>query len=352
MSGKSEQTTTQSSTTAPYAAAQPDLTAILGKLGPMIGSSGLSDSATNAINSAENTLNKPNQYAGLIGDYATNLLNGGNANAQANPLADNLSTYQKFLTPFANGSMVGNNPALQAQLQQIQTDVTNNVNSQFAGAGRDLSGANQQAVARGVAQGEAPVIAGQYNQDVANQIGAANSLYNAGNTTSGLLTGLNQQGLANQGVGVGAASSAQAQQLYSPQQILALEQLRQNIPAQQLGLLAQIGIPIGGLGSQSTGTADTTKQDSGATVFGQITGGLGNLFHSDRNVKEDVEQIGALYDGTPVYRFRYIGEPRVHIGLMAQDVEKTLPQAVVEIGGTKMVDYKLATDAAASMGAL
>ena len=119
-----------------------------------------------------------------------------------------LSTLQSQLTPYANGSMIGNNPALQAQLDQIASDTTNQVNSQFAAAGRDGSGMNQQTLARGIAQGEAPVIAGQYNQDVANQLSAANALYGAQNSTSGLLSGLTQQGLANQLQGVTSSQDA------------------------------------------------------------------------------------------------------------------------------------------------
>jgi hypothetical protein len=39
------------------------------------------------------------------------------------------------------------------------------------------------------------------------------------------------------------------------------------------------------------------------------------------------------------------GAPAYHIGLMAQDVEKTTPEAVIEINGYKAVDYRAATEA-------
>jgi hypothetical protein len=45
---------------------------------------------------------------------------------------------------------------------------------------------------------------------------------------------------------------------------------------QALGLLAQIGVPIAGLGSQSTGQSQGTKQMSGAQQFATIAGGVGN----------------------------------------------------------------------------
>jgi hypothetical protein len=192
------------------------------------------------------------------------------------------------------------------------------------------------------------VIAGQYNQDVANQLSAANSLYGAQNSTSGLLAGLNQQGLANQQQGVASSQDALNAQNYTPQQQLALAQLTQSIPAQNLALLAQIGVPIAGLGSQSAGQSQGTQTESGAQQFGQIASGLGSLakfMPSDMRLKQDVEPVGTLFDGTPVYGYRYIGAPAYHIGLLAQDVEKTTPNAVIEINGYKAVNYHAATEA-------
>ena len=363
MGGQSSSTQTQQSQTAPWEAAQPMLQGILGQLNPLIQNSGLNPAESGAIGQLSANAAQGNPYAGQIGSFAGNLLNGGGANAQAPNLQSGLSTLQSQLTPYANGSMVGNNPALAAQLAQIQTDVGNSVNGQFAAAGRDLSGMNQQTLARGIAQGEAPVIAGQYNQDVANQLNAANSLYGAQNSTSGLLSGLTQQALANQQQGVASSQDALNARNYAPQQQLALAQLAQSIPAQNLGLLAQIGVPIAGLGSQSSGTTQGTQQMSGADQFSKIAGGitsllgsmpgtnsggsglLGLLKSSDRRLKEDIEPVGSLFDGTPVYGYRYKGAPAYHIGLMAQDVEKTAPEAVVEINGYKAVDYRAATEA-------
>ena len=192
MGGQSSSTQTQQSQTAPWQAAQPMLQGILGQIGTGLNNTGLTSAETGALNTLQSNAAQGNPYAGQIGDYAQSLLNGGGANAQASNVQGNLGTFQSQLTPYANGSMVGNNPALAAQLAQIQTDVGNSVNGQFAAAGRDMSGANQMAYGRGVAAGEAPVIAAQYNQDVANQINAANALYNAGNTTAGTLSGMQQ----------------------------------------------------------------------------------------------------------------------------------------------------------------
>ena len=348
MGGQSSSTQTQQSQTAPWQAAQPMLQSILGQVGARLNNTGLTAAETGALNTLQGNAAQGNPYAGQIGGYATSLLNGGGANAQAGNVQGNLGSFQSQLTPYANGSMIGGNPALGAQLAQIRNDVGNSVNSQFAAAGRDFSGANQMAYGRGVAAGEAPVIASQYNQDVANQFNAANALYNAGNTTAGTLSGMQQNYLANQGQGVAAAQSALDAQNYGANATLAEEAQRRGIPVQALGVLAQLGVPIAGLGSQTNGTTQGTQDMSGAQQFAALAGGIGNLIKftpSDARLKEDISPVGTLFDGTPVYGYRYKGAGAYHIGLMAQDVEKITPHAVIEINGYKAVDYRAATEA-------
>lgn len=277
MGGKSSQTQSSNSTTAPWEPAQPALKGILDQLNPLIQNAGLSGTAQGAFNELTANAQQGNPFAGQINDFATNLLSGGGANAQAGNVQTGLDAYRDQLTPYASGSMIGNNPALQAQLDTIMSDVGNSINSQFAAAGRDMSGANQQAYGRGVAQGVAPILANQYNQDVSNQINAAGQLYGAGNTTAGILSGMNQQGLTNQLQGVTTASDALAAQNYTPTQLLNIEQLKKSMPAETLGLLAQIGIPIAGLGGETKGTSTGTQKMSGAQQFATIASGLGNV---------------------------------------------------------------------------
>ena len=121
---------------------------------------------------------------------------------------------------------------------------------------------------------------GQYNQNVQNQQGAAGNLYNAGNTNAGILAGLQQQKLANQGQGVNAAGMATEAANAGANATLQAEAARRGIPVQALGLLAQIGVPIAALGGQSTGTSTGTQQMSGAQQFGLISNGIGGLFKS------------------------------------------------------------------------
>jgi hypothetical protein len=144
------------------------------------------------------------------------------------------------------------------------------VNGMFAGAGRDLSGLNQQALARGLSQGEGQLIANQYNQNAANQLGAMGSLYGAGNTTAGLLSNLNQQDLANRQAGLGVAGTGQSFANMPYEQQLAAAARSRGIPLQTLQTLVQLGVPIAGLGSSFSNTGATLGTTSGTTSGTQI----------------------------------------------------------------------------------
>ena len=284
MGGQSSQQQQTSSVSNPWEPAQGALKGILGQLDPMIANSGLSSASTGAINDLQSSANAGNPYAGKIDAFTTDLLNGGGATNQAGAVNQNYQDYYKATNPLASNTNYDpmQTPGLADALATLKSDITGSVNGQFAAAGRDSSGYNQQALGRGLTQGLAPVIVDQYNKNVTNQQGAAGNLYNAGNTNAGILSGMQQQGLANQQQGMTNSADALAAKDYGAAQTLKLDQLRQQIPAQNLGLLAQIGVPIAGLGGQSSGTSTGTKEDSPMTQFmqfGQGLGSLGNLWN-------------------------------------------------------------------------
>ncbi|TGN75970.1 tail fiber domain-containing protein [Bradyrhizobium yuanmingense] len=367
MGGESKQTQTTQSQTQPWTEAQPLLKNILTQLQGGLNNTGVTSAENGALNTiVQNASNSATKYAPAVDNYATALLNGGNATAQSGNVNDAYQAYLRATQPLASNTNYDpmQTPGIGDQLTALKDNITQSVNGTFAGAGRDFSGYNQKALASGLAAGLAPVLTAQYNANVANQQGAAKDLYNASNTTAGIQTSLTQQDLANRGQGVTAAGQAVDTANAGANATLAAEAQRRGIPVQALGLLAQIGIPIAGLGSESNGTSTTTNQMSGVQQFMGITSGLANLFGggggsggttagnignmikfiSDRNAKEDIEEVGRLHDGTPVYRYRYKGQPGFQIGLMAQDVEQYAPEAVGQIGQFKAVDYKLATD--------
>lgn len=246
---------TTSATKNPWENAMPTINGILGQLNPLIENTGVNSTQQAGIDAMKANATAGNPYASQIGGVANNLLSGGGATAQSGAVQGGLDQLNSRLGAQADANYSSlDDPRLAAALAQIQSDVGNSVNGQFAAAGRDLSGSNQMAYGRGVSAAQAPLILDQYNKDRTLQQNAANTLYGAQNTTSGLLSGMNQQSNSNQAAGISASGSAMDAKNYGAEQLLAAGNQEANIPIQQLGLLAQIGLPIAGLGGTATGS--------------------------------------------------------------------------------------------------
>ena len=69
--------------------------------------------------------------------------------------------------------------------------------------------------------------------------------------------------------------------------------------------------------------------------------GAGLAMASDRRLKTDIKKVGKTDAGLPIYTYKYKGDKKTQMGVMAQDVEKKTPKAVKEIGGFKAVNYAL-----------
>lgn len=73
--------------------------------------------------------------------------------------------------------------------------------------------------------------------------------------------------------------------------------------------------------------------------LGGTLGGMGIYKYSDKRLKADIEEVGETKKGLPIYTYRYKGRPGKEMGVMAQDVEKVMPDAVRKVGKYKAVDY-------------
>ena len=74
--------------------------------------------------------------------------------------------------------------------------------------------------------------------------------------------------------------------------------------------------------------------------------GLGMLgwLSSDARIKENLRPVGQLFNGLTVYAFNFPGEQTTRIGLVAQEVQQLIPEAVTETDeGLLAVDYDLAS---------
>jgi len=255
------------------------LTGILNNINGYLPQTGLTGTQNQALGQIEQNNGLFSGFAPQVQNYTSDLLSGGGALNQAGNVNQNYLNYQNATQPLASNTNYNpySTPGFSDAINTMTNDITNNVNGSFAAAGRDFSGANSQALGRGLTQGLAPTIAAQYNQNIQNQQGAAGNLYNAGNTNAGILSGLQQQSLANRGAGVGSIGTGLDAINSGASSTLAAEAQRLGIPLQNLGLLANIGIPIAGLGSQSSGTGTAQNQMSGAQQFATIASGIGSL---------------------------------------------------------------------------
>ena len=309
-----------------------------------VGNIGESSGQTAAFDQLSQQAGQGNPWASQQGGVANTLYG---TQDRTGIVGDAYSTLQGQLGDYASGKYLDpmSNPQIQAMMTQVGDDIANRTNAQFAGAGRSLSGANQMATARGVSQGTLGLLLDQYNKAQGNQISAANALYGAGANTATTQGSLDAQraGLLSQGAG--AAQSALDMQRQGATDMLNIEQQRKELPYQDLQQYASLLFPAAGLGGQEDSKG---KSKTSGTSFGASA----NLL-SDERAKDDIEEVGRMADGTPIFRYRYKDDPNgtIHMGPMAQDVEQTSPEAVDDNGpgGMKTVNMDAATRKAADI---
>jgi hypothetical protein len=264
--------------------------------------------------------------------------------------------YQRFYSPYVRDVA----SATQANLLESAAQQRSGLKGgaiQAGAFGGDRAGIAQAEMARQQQLANAQAMANIYNQGYTQAMGLAGgqvqNLGAMGQQLAGMGTGAQTSAL--QGAQAQMAAGAQEQATAQAQLQAAYDQFlqQQSYPFQIAQYFANIAQ---GLGSTAGGTS-TTKGPPPNTGS-QILGGIGALANiagalpfSDARMKENIEAVGQLNDGQTIYRYNFKGDPKTQIGLLAQEVEEVNPNAVGEVGGFKTVDYKGATDeAASSMG--
>lgn len=276
MGGTSTSSQTQTSQSSPWSAATPALNGILSGINSLVPQAGVNAATKGAENTLLSNYSTGNAYAPAIGNVATGLLNGGGANANDDAIRASLAAYRGQLSPLASNTNYNPyaTPGFADALKTSDADITNSINGQWAGAGRDQSPGNAQALARGLAQGNSQAIVNQYQNNVQNQQAAANNLFGGGNTTYGLLNNTQATANTNRQAGVGAASAALDANNWGPNGILATESNAFNLPASQYQTLLGTVLPAAQAfgASNSSGTASQTM--SPVQQFSTLMGGL------------------------------------------------------------------------------
>ena len=79
----------------------------------------------------------------------------------------------------------------------------------------------------------------------------------------------------------------------------------------------------------------------GAGAGATAAGGYRRWHYSDVNLKHDIVPVGHLANGLGLYRFSYTDSDKVYVGVLAQEVERVMPDAVRRApNGYLQVDYE------------
>lgn len=185
------------------------------------------------------------------------------------------------------------------------------INSQFQGDNYGNS-VHQEWLGRGLVQAGAPVAAQMFDTERGRQLsaaGAAPALSEAG------FSQLQQAG----------AMQDDYQQRLTDSPWDALQRYQSSV--------------AGNYGGQTVGTQPYQKSNPLADVAGLAM--AAKYVFSDRRLKRDIERIGTHASGVPLYSFKYLHDNTPRVGVMADEVEKVMPEAVGELGGFKTVNYEM-----------
>jgi len=219
------------------------------------------------------------------------------------------------------GSSRANLVQNQAIAKAVQSGLTKPLADMYSGAYQTAQGMRMPAAQMGVGQQ-------QYGMGYGLQgIGAQQASMGQYPTIMGA-----PLGMYDAARGAGARGQAVNQELIN--QNMARYNYEANAPQQAL---ANYMNTIGG--NYGSSTTQTTPGPSGFSQMTSLLGAVAPLFAgSDVRIKENITPDGT-WKGHNAYQFNYIGDNVRQRGVMAQEVEETRPDAVVEIGGIKHVNY-------------
>lgn len=281
--GSKKQTTNSSfdNQSDPWDEVTPYLKDWLGKVGSTGAGGGVGATSGQAAAFDELKANAGNPMAGDIAGLARDQLATGDNTGMAR---DGYTDLQRRLRGTADGSNLdlSKNTYLQNLLTQVGDDAQNRVNASFAAAGRDFSGANQGAVARGVTSAQAPLLLDMFNKEQGRTDAAARDLFSASGQTAGTIAQLDKSRSDLRTQGVETSKAAMEARDSGANTRLKLEQQLKDLPYQDLAQLAQLLFPAAQLGGQSSGTGTSTTKGTSwgfsLSDIGKTATGIGSLF--------------------------------------------------------------------------
>lgn len=256
--GSSKTKTNQKSKTDPYAPTIPFLKDFIGGI-PTAQTAGLTGDGQAAVNALKTSAAGGDPSAVQIRQLTDNLFDTPNRSGEATSAVSDL---ERRLAPTADGPVdLEANPFIQKMLAQNSDSVAARINSMFAGAGRDLSGVNQQSVARGVSEATLPVLAQLFQSETGRKDAAARDLFQGQTGGAQAAAGLDESSARLRALGIDTSQAALDAENYTPERILELERFAQEAELGDLGKIAQLLYGAAGLGQDTKGSG--TSKTSG-----------------------------------------------------------------------------------------
>lgn len=271
---------------------------------------------------------------GTAGQFADNPYTQGMIDAASRDVSRNLGMQLGGIdrAATAGGNLNSTRAGVESAIAQRGAadrlaDISSNIRGQFFGRGLEM-GQNQ------------------FNQNLQNMMASNQDLMRAGQFGMDALAGT--QNMANVGFGQGQMAGGVFQN-QNQAELDAQKAVFDESLANRLATLAPLfGAAQSGQGFRSV--AGITQQPSIASQIGGLMQGAGAIASgfgfSDSRMKENVVKIGKLSSGINIYSFSYKPEFKdiaghgTFVGVMADEVEKAIPEAVlVASNGYKMVDY-------------
>ena len=243
--------------------------------------------AGNTLNTVfQQQLPRINAYADQIGGLIPSLMA---QQQQGNP---GVNAAQDWITRTL--SQPGENPNLQAMIDQSGNDMARGINANLGTRGNVGGSVQQRILASELGKQSLGLRYNDFNAQMQRQAQAAGMA--PGNAAAGMIPISSLLAAANYAGGA------------------------------PLNATSQYASGMGGLFG-NTGTQTTTSSQP----WGQmLLSGLSNaaMAVSDARLKQDIRKVGQTDGGLPVYTFRYKGEPQIYMGVMAQDVAQSQPEAL------------------------
>jgi hypothetical protein len=239
-------------------------------------------------------LNGPNPYGQQMGNFdPTNQGIGG-------------------FDAFTNGAT---NPYADQMFDNSSARIRDQINSQFGGHGQGSSTGNMAEQIQQLGDYGAKFYGNIYEGDQNRALDATQGRVNA-------YQNQNQLGLD----ALSGASGAHQNQLNSAGSFLpGIQQQIQNQPYNNLSQYSNIV-------SQLTGSSPQQQQQQGSSGWDKLIGaGLtyAAFTGSDRRLKENIVPVGWYPNDLSMYHFNYIGDRRRYEGVMADEVQEFMPEAVI-----------------------